>query len=384
MKKNRLATAIALSAGLMMAQGAVAENIKNLVDDGKVLGDFRLRYEMHDVDNSVDKTANALTLRSRMGIQTGKFYGFSLLAEGVNTAALVDHYTPESEGYNTVLDPTDTAVNRLHINYEKDGVSAVLGRQRIVFDNARHVGNVGWRQNEQTYDAVKLGYKTGDLNVQYAYIDQVNLVTFKNTDAAHHLLNANYSGLDIGAVTGYAYLLDNKDSKTKTDTYGARLVGKQALNDLDVIYSAEAAWQKSEGNKALYLAAEGGVVVSGITAALGFESLGSDDKKYGFQTPLATKHAFNGWADQFGVTEDDGLNDYYFKVGAKVADIDLLAVYHNYEAAKGSTDYGDELNLQAGMKINKYLNVGVKYAMYKQGDAGADNDKAWAWLEAKF
>lgn len=391
MKKNVLAVAVAMGAGVLASSVSYADEFSKAFSEGNVLGDFRLRYEANDTDGP-KKTAEALTLRSRLGVESGKFYGFSVLVEGVNTTALVDDYSPENTKYNLVADPEDSAFNRVQISYDKDGYSAVVGRQRIIFDNARMVGNVGWRQNEQTFDAVKLGFKQDGLNVQYAFINQVNEPGYTNYEAAHHLLNLNYTGLSVGAITGYAYLLDNKDAPTtaqaKHDTYGARLVGKQALDGVDVIYSAEAAAQKTDDYSTLYLAAEGGVVVSGITAALGFESLGSDDKKYGFQTPLATKHAFNGWADKFGVTPKDGLNDIYVKVGTKVAAVQLLAFYHDYSAAKGSADYGNEINLQAGMDFNKHFSAGLKYATYSTGDnlAGynTDTDKAWAWVEARF
>ena len=35
-----------------------------------------------------------------------------------------------------------------------------------------------------------------------------------------------------------------------------------------------------------------------------------------FQTPLATKHAFQGWADQFLTTPADGIEDAYLGVTA--------------------------------------------------------------------
>ena len=38
---------------------------------------------------------------------------------------------------------------------------------------------------------------------------------------------------------------------------------------------------------------------------LGYEELGSNAGLYGLQTPLATLHAFNGWADKFLVTPVD-------------------------------------------------------------------------------
>lgn len=387
MKQNILAVAVLMGASMLASQSVMANEWSNIIDAGKVLGDFRLRYEMNDTDGTA-KTADAVTLRSRIGIETGKAYGFSVLVEGVNTAALLDHYAPETAGYNTVLDPADTAFNRVQLNYQQDSYSAVIGRQRIIFDNARMVGNVGWRQNEQTYDAVKLGYQKGKINAQYAYIDQVNLVGYDSKDAQHHLLNVNYSGLAIGSITGYSYLLKDKDAavnaQEKHNTFGVRLVGKQALDSLDVIYTGEYAFQKTDDYSMNYLFAEGGVVVSGVTAAVGFESLGSDGKDYGFQTPLATKHAFNGWADKFGITPKDGLNDTYVKVATKVADVNLSAFYHDYRAAKGSVDYGDEVNLQAAMDINKHLSVGLKYAMYNHGDSGSDTDKGWAWVEARF
>src|SRR5690606_12592617 len=105
-----------------------------------------------------------------------------------------------------------------------------------------------------------------------------------------------------------------------------RFSGKQAVNDLSVLYSAEYALQKADNFDASYLALEGGVLVQGVTLALGYESLGSDDGAYGFQTPLATKHAFNGWADKFLIsTPVDGLTDTYVKVATAVAGVNLLA-----------------------------------------------------------
>ena len=39
------------------------------------------------------------------------------------------------------------------------------------------------------------------------------------------------------------------------------------------------------------------------------EVLTSHDGVYGFQTPLATKHPFQGWADQFLLTPREGIRD---------------------------------------------------------------------------
>lgn len=382
MNKTVLSAAIAIGS-LVLASSAGAEELSQFISAGKATADLRLRYEQNDTDNTL-KTADALTLRSRLGLQSGQVNGFSALVEIDDIRALVDNYSPESPGYNLVADPEDTEFNRVQISWNNDEFSAVLGRQRILLDNTRFVGNVGWRQNEQTFDAVKLGYKTPVYQAQYAYINQVNDITFNDVDVSHHLLNVNYSGFKPGSLTGYAYLLDNNDTDSQNDTYGVRFSGKQAVNDLSVLYTAEYALQKTDNFDASYLALEGGVLVQGVTLALGYESLGSDDGAYGFQTPLATKHAFNGWADKFLNTPNDGLTDTYVKVATAVAGVNLLAFYHDYSAEQGSDDKGSEVNVQAGKNFAKYYSAGVKYAAYRKGDNGTDTDKAWLWLEAKF
>jgi hypothetical protein len=49
---------------------------------------------------------------------------------------------------------------------------------------------------------------------------------------------------------------------------------------------------------------EVGTTVASVNVKVGYELLGSDNGEYGFATPLATLHKFNGWADQFLGTPD--------------------------------------------------------------------------------
>lgn len=387
MRKKPLSIAMLIASGVLVSSYVQADNLSTAFTDGKLLGDFRLRYETNDTDNTATKSAEALTLRSRIGFETAPVYGMSLLLEGSNTSAVIDHYAPESIGYDAVADPTDSSINRLQLTYAKDDITAVLGRQRIIFDNARFIGNVGWRQQEQVYDAMRLGYKLDAVNFQYAFISKVHTPGFDHNDAAHHLINIKYDGLDFATVTGYGYLLKDKEKVSnaqKNNTYGVRFDGKQALDNVNLLYTAEFAQQKTDNNSATYLLAEAGVMVSGITATVGYENLGSDKGNYGFQTPLATKHAFNGWADKFVSTPTDGLNDTYIKLATKVSQVSLVAVYHDYSADEGNADNGSELDLQASIDLSKYYSAGVKYAAYSKGDVGLDTDKAWLWLAAKF
>ncbi|MGB1092569.1 MAG: hypothetical protein ACPGYX_10615, partial [Oceanobacter sp.] len=117
------------------------------------------------------------------------------------------------------------------------------------------------------------------------------------------------------------------------------------------------------------------------------ETLGSDDGAYSFQTPLATKHAFNGWADMFLATPASGLQDTYVKAVTKVAGVKLLGMYHDYSSDEGGIDFGSEINLLAAYKIDKNFTVGAKMAKYSAGDDDSgkvDTDKLWVWASAKF
>ena len=136
-----------------------------------------------------------------------------------------------------------------------------------------------------------------------------------------------------------------------------------------------------------YLLLEAGAVFNGITAKVGYEVLGSDDGAYGFATPLATLHKFNGWADQFLGTPAQGLVDTSVSLAGKVAGGGWMVVYHDFAADKASDtvdDLGSELDLQYSRKYAKNYYAGIKYAAYS-GDSGrVDADKLWLWVGAKF
>jgi hypothetical protein len=56
------------------------------------------------------------------------------------------------------------------------------------------------------------------------------------------------------------------------------------------------------------------------------------------RTPLATLHAFNGWADQFGTTPDAGLDDRYLQAAATPGRWTLGVRAHRFRVANGRAD----------------------------------------------
>lgn len=367
---------------------AMAEGLAEAVTQGDVLADLRLRYETNDTDGGTD-AATALTLRTRIGYETAAVSGVKALAEIEDVRAVIDEYSPQDAQYDKVADPENTEFNRAQISYANDYLNVVAGRQRIILDNARFVGNVGWRQNEQTYDAVLLAYHKDQLSITYAFIDQINGTGFTSTDVSGHALNLSVADTPVGKAVAYAYLVSLDDSDVYFDTYGASLSGKQTLNNIAVNYRVELATQSARfaaEQDASYYNIEAGATWSGVNLTLGNETLGSDDGAYGFQTLLATKHAFNGWADKFLSTPAAGLSDSYVKISGSLSGVKLLAVYHTFETDKGSSDLGSEMDAQLTYAIDKHFSTGLKYAAYSAGDVAGftDTDKLWLWLGAAF
>jgi len=278
-----------------------------------------------------------------------------------------------------------------------------------VLDNHRFIGNVGSRQNEQTFDGFTVVNKSlPATTITAGYIYNVNRVfSDQSTDSAFGfvgnahmkspILNVSYKGWSVGEFVGYGYMLEYTDAAfngNSTQTWGLRFKGDRALaDDLKLLYTAEYASQSDYKNNPTdyrvdYAFLEAGLTKGVNTLKLGYELLGSNGSTKSFQTPLATLHAFNGWADMFLATPaaaaTPGLQDVYLGAGTALYGVKLDAIYHDYHADKGNAHYGSEWNLQATKAIDKNYLVGIKYATYNAKSYKVDTDKFWLWAEAKF
>ena len=388
-----------LSLSTLFSPNLLADAVADALSSGKASGDFRLRYETVDQDNAL-KDADALTLRTRIGYTTGTVSNFSgtIEFEDVRVVGGIDDYNSTQNGngtYSVIADPETTEVDQAFIQYKDDLATVKYGRQVVTLDNHRFVGHVGWRQDRQTFDAFSSVFTPAEnLKLTYAYLFKRNAIFAEARDmkSKDHLLNASYT-TSVGTITGYGYLLEQDDaSELSYDTFGLRFTGATELDSLKLLYTAEYATQEKDDRagadfEADYMLLEGGIAISGITAKLGYEVLGSDDGDYGFATPLATLHKFNGWADQFLATPNQGLVDTYVSVGGGLAGGKWAVIYHEFEADEekgGIDDLGDEIDLVYSRPFGKTYSAGIKYAAYSAGDTKVDADKLWVWVGAKF
>ncbi len=405
--KVNIGTAIMLAAlGITGAASAAAEEATSLSEiftKGDVNLSLRYRYEYVDQDIDTLDVAKASTLKSRLTLTSASFHGFSGLLEVDDVAQIgSESYATPSNGkasqYPIVADPDGTDINQAFLKYQNDYFTGTGGRQRINHAGQRFLGGVGWRQNEQTYDAFRLELPVGPVKVDYSYISDVNRVFGPDTgggqprrfDSDSHALYMSYSPAEGHNIGVYAYLLDFDNqvenvTGNSSQTYGVEYGG--AFGPITV--AAAAASQTDYGDNATdydaeYYMAELGTKVKGVGLGIGYELLGSDDGKKAFSTPLATLHKFQGWADMFLVTPNDGIEDLYVKVAGKVAGVSLAAFYHDFSADEGSADYGEEFDAVATYPINKNLSVELKYAMYDADEFAVDTEKVWFTVNYTF
>jgi hypothetical protein len=390
-RARRLSLTMALLVGLTPAipVTANATGLMDAISSGTPSVDLRYRYETVDQTGIAD-TAQASTLRTRLGYTTAPFNGLKAMVE-FESIVTVDGDEYSKPGRPVVADPDGTELNRAALIYGADGVTATLGRQRIILDNGRFIGNVGWRQNEQTYDAARIDIApTEALSSTYAYVANVNGIKFTDADHDTHLLNLGYQFASAGKLSAYGYLLNNDDAPASgSQTFGLRYKGSYQLGAVKLGVTAEGASQSEYANSGIgdssYLFGELAGTTSGVTAKVGYELLGGDGVDE-FATPLATGHAFNGWADKFlggtGVAKS-GIADLILTLTGKVAGVKLLGVYHDFSADEGSADLGTELDLLVTTKIGAHT-VGVKYASYSADTHASDTDKLWLFAQTQF
>jgi len=390
-------------------KAAEAKTLAEAITKGKAKVTFRYRAENVDQDGFAND-AFASTLRTRLKYTTATFNGFSGVLEFDNVSNIgggnFNSTVNGKTAYPVIADPQITEVNQAYVAFTGiDKTTLLAGRVAMNMNNQRFVGTVGWRQNDQTWDMTGIVNKSIDgLTLTGAYVWNVNRIfgndhPLGDLDTNTFILDAKYTGLPFGTVTAYGLIIDLNDAPVvglSSKTFGIRFDGNNKIGDSDVsfLYEAEFANQTDNADNPTNFSANywnlvAGFSANGLTAKVGFERLGSDGGLVSFQTPLATLHKFNGWADKFLGTPAGGLDDFYGSISYKVQGdspmrgLKFDAIYHDFSAAVGGS-YGRELDLQISKKISKNYYAGLKFADYNARGFSVDTQKIWFTLGANF
>ncbi len=362
----------------------------------KPLIDIRARFEHADIGSPALDSANALTFRERIGLETLSFHGFSALIEGEFLQVAASNYDsgpgastyPDNPTLTGISDPRTNELNQAFLRYRNEETIVIAGRQRIILDNAAFVGNVGWRQNEQTYDALSISNTSiEDLTLFYAYSNRANRIfgaeatdPLKSFEGDIHLLHATYTGSGESTLSGYAYLMDFNHTTANANyvsnnTYG--IIAKTPAGPL-TLYGELALQTDVSGSPAAkpgqtsYAHFNASAKAAENTFTLGWEYLGAD-----FVTPLSTVHAFNGFADAFinpraGLVRSPGLNDIYLThaVPLPIWEIGFSQTLHLLGDNDSNFDFGWEYDTTLTKKFNDNFLAIAKCAWFDSSGAG--------------
>ena len=372
------------------------------------LGDARLRYE-HVEQDGLQHDADAVTARVRAGAEATSG-SWSALVEAQGTLAIVDRYYDGLHGAATrplVGDPEDIALYRAQLRYRTKGFALTAGRQRILLDDGRFVADAAFRQNGQTFDAVRAELTAlPKLKLDVTYVWGVRTIWgVEGAGARQQAIGGDnvFATLSyptpLGSLTAFAYLVDQDEAavlgfRESSQSYGARLAGARSVSPAvklawQLSYARQSDWHHNPNDYAAnYYLADATLTGHGWSLNAGYEVLGADRglALTSFQTPLATLFKFQGWADKFTVTPPNGVRDLYAGAGygwKKVLGADAIALsgaYHRFRSDRLGIAYGDEVDLLASVK-KKRTTLSARYARYKADAFATDTDKAWLQLD---
>jgi hypothetical protein len=398
-----LVTVVTHMSGLSAADDSAS--LSETLTSGKLIFNLRPRYE--NVDETGLETSDALTMRTLLGWKTGSWKGWAGMAEIINVGRANNDYNDALNGktqYPVIPDPDDTDFNQLYLDYGGFQDSRIRGgRQSIKLDNVRFVGNVEFRQVMQVFNAVSfVNESLTNTRLYAAYLGRVKTVFAKQFETETILLNAHYAFTPDDSLVGYGYLQDQANAiakvafqgPTATDTsnqiIGLRGNGAHPMSEKwNLLYTLEYAKQSDYAGgdpriDADYTRIGGGGKWGNYTLRVDYEVLGSNNGLYAFQTPLATKHLFQGWTDTFAVaTPSQGIQDTYVTGIAKIAEWKAHAEYHEFDSDFGSLDFGKEFDIGVSYAFLKKLTGRIEYADYQAGDIASgkvDTTKYWLTL----
>ncbi|WP_420144269.1 hypothetical protein [Sphingobium sp.] len=391
---------IASAAILAVATPACAQDI--IV---KPVAEARLRYEHADQAGLPMEKADALTVRARAGVSASSG-AMSITLVGQGTLALVDDYYDGVNGAATrpiIADPQNVALYIAQLQYRTKALTMTAGRQKIMLDDERFVGNVGFRDNGQTFDAVRAELTPAKgLKIEVAYAWSARTIWgFQGTGARQQavggdniLANLSYA-TPIGTLTSFAYLVDQDEAvvqkfRQSSQTYGLRLAGAQSLTGaVRVSYQLSHARQSDyhrnpNDYRADYWLADATLDVRGWKLNGGYEVLGASSGLpfTSFQTPLGTNFKFQGWADKFLTTPANGIRDLYvgggygWKQMGPLSALALSASWHRFDSDRLNQHYGNEIDLLASAKLGRTA-LSVRYAHYDARAMATDTEKLW-------
>ncbi|MDH3627328.1 MAG: alginate export family protein [Acidobacteriota bacterium] len=390
------------------AEDSETKNHKNLAEALKD-GSFSigLTWRLEDVsDDAAPMDAFASKLRTAARYNSGQFRWFSVKVEFEDVTDLGARLKHDNGGAGSlsngvvgrpkIVDPEVTEVQQASLSYHGlHDTTVTVGRQEFGLGNQRFIGPVGWRMNHQSYDGVRIDQSSiPRTDLTYVYLDRANAITGAGRGMGSHLLQVKIDTDDWGTVSPYWFDVDFDDMASagqSTSTFGASWDGAIRTGEWKLPFRVELAQQQESGDNPASVDAGYRHLMIGAkrenwSIAIGQEVLEGNAVDGAFTTPLATLHAFNGWADKFLGTPGNGLEDLYLSVGYTLDALTTKLIFHDFSAESAGPDHGSEIDGVVSYKSSWGQVFAVKFALFSADNASplTDADKLWFFTSYRF
>lgn len=303
-------------------------------------------------------------------------------------------------------------------NVLNSGFALKVGRQEMVFDEARLIGNIGWIQQAQSFDAARVDGRFGDVSLT-GFFSQTNETSTHATLAgtANSAQDSEFIGArgtyhlaGKGRITGYWYgaydPIRSNGAGNMQELHTVGLYAVQTFNGVRVRFDGAfqfgdvTATQDIQASMMTFSIGKKLDVANGAYIEAWLDYLSGDDgtnanRQENFVTPYATNHKFYGHVDRFLQNPTAGLIDASVKAWIKpTAKLKLVAHGHKFTAAEntiagapaGSDDFGSEIDLQMHYALAKNTKAVFGISKYFMGDDTTRQDKTWgfAMFVSKF
>lgn len=282
------------------------------------------------------------------------------------------------------------------------------GRQELVYDDQRILGNVGWAQQARSHDVAVLKLeKDFRLHLGIAHHENGALTNnlYNGPDAYKNLqfmwFNRSWekSALSLLLLNNGVPVMENGSQVTKYgQTYGGRVTSKTG----EIALAANLYGQSGENVSGKKISAVNLLfevsLKNRFTAGyeyLSGNSYDKNDKEYAFNPLYGTNHKFNGFMDYFYVGNhigSFGLSDGYLKFSQSGPKTGFSADIHLFSSAGKITAEADrylgtEIDLTLTHKLGDFATLttgwstmfaGESMVLLKGGDQNAGHH--WAYL----
>lgn len=423
-------SSLLLSSIFMLGQIAEATT----VDIG---GSIRPRFEYADQGiqgNGVNASKSHTTMQTRVNVKGTVDENVSVFVQiqDVRTwgGEIASPAPPSVTRTGTSVAASGLDVHQAYMlvkNVWDSGINLKVGRQEMVFDEARLIGNIGWIQQAQSFDAARLDFNAGILGITAFYAQtQANdthptmgqTIVAGTQDGHFSGLRATYKldGHKADRITPYYYNVNNAANgfaaPTVTTLENIHILGAYFNKHVgDFRFRFDGAYEFGDVSPTISMrsymltgAIEKNVdVFNGGHIALWLDFFSGDSNpadttQRTFVTPYATNHKFYGHIDKFLSIPTAGLMDIALRTNWQLTDKTKVEIdFHHFSstnaAAGAGSDLGQEIDFDINHKLAANTSLRAGYSYYASGgntnggttgNTTLDSNWVWLMLNTKF